>query len=149
MGVASCRLYDGQVMPCTVYTQSATGIMAKGGEMGKESMPNERYVDIIVRGMREFGVKQEAINKLLAIPSRPRAKAHEFKTLDVPQGTPSWTMQQFRDEVSTGQPLTVVNGKVCEYIGPKEGTFWKLVQTHIGSDCTYLVAALIWEPMYE
>jgi len=145
---ATCRLYNGEVLPCTVYTQNPEMVKTMGPEMMTENPPAERYVDIIVRGMREVGVKQEAIDNMLAMPSQPRKKAADFQTLTVPPDTPTWTMQQFRDEAATGRMLSVFNGKVSEYGGPKEGPMWKWTQDNQGKDTTYDIARVLWEPLY-
>merc|ERR1712072_118870 len=85
---ATCRLYDGEVVPCTVYMQNPEAIRMLGPEMMKENPPAERYVDIIVRGMREVGVKGEAIDNMLARPSQPRKKPADFNTLTTSDDTP-------------------------------------------------------------
>jgi len=145
---ATCRLYNGEVVPCTVYMQNPEIVKTMGPEMMKENPPGERYVDIIVRGMREVGVKQEAIDNMLAVPFQPRKKAADFLAQIVPLDTPTWTMQQFRDEAATGRMLSVFNGKVREYCGPKEGPMWIQTKDNQGKDITYDIARFLWEPLY-
>lgn len=145
---ATCRLYNGEVIACTVYTQNPEMVKTLGPEMMKENPPAERYVDIIVRGMREVGVKQEAIDNMLALPSQPRKRVEDFQVLTVPPDTPTWTMQQFRDEAANGRMLSVLNGKVNEYKGPQEGPMWKRTQDNQGKDNTHELARFLWEPLY-
>lgn len=145
---ATCRLYDGSTRPCTVYTKNPEMAKTFGQMLDEENNPTERYVDIITRGMREVGVKQEAIDALLARPCQPRKKAHEFEKLPVPVDTPSMTMAEFRAEAANGRFLTVFNGKVTEWRGPQEGPFWERTKEGFGKDQTFDLAKNLYEPLY-
>jgi hypothetical protein len=143
---ATCRLYDDSIVPCTVYMQSQKSGTAK--LMVEDKLPGERYIDIIVRGMRAVGVRQEAIENMLAQPVEPRKKAEDFLKLAVPEGTPTWTMEQLTAAAEDDKVVRCINGKVLEYDGPRDVPFFKMLKEQSGTDVTFMTACYLYEPSY-
>lgn len=139
------KLYDDSVISCTVYVQKASGpseLMGSG-----EHPPQERYVDIIVRGMREFGVKQAAIDRLLALEVQPRKTKDQFKRFTIPDGTPCWTKDEFEHQVKSGRLLDICNGVVTEVAGDRD-KLPEVVLASLGADNTHRMSGLLYEPLY-
>jgi hypothetical protein len=99
--------------------------------------PSERYIDIIVRGCKYYGVAQSHIDHLEAHPIVPRKKPSEFSKYPVPLENPRSITEA---ELATmngldGAPLCfVVNGKVLNCTA--EGAIRDVYMLGAGKDCT-------------
>lgn len=140
---AYCRLYDGTIESCVVYVDSRK----TQGDWAVENLPTERYVDIIVRGMRDLGTRPQAIETLLSLPVQRRKKPTEYLRWD-DGPLPAWSTERFFDEVARGRPAYVINGKVVECVGPQKGYWFERAKELAGTDATLRLAHLLYEPIY-
>ena len=78
-------MYDDTIRDATVYTLGDR-------EFEVNNPPSERYIDIMVRGCKHFGVKQEYIDWLVNHEQQPRKKLEDFDSFDR-NGLPKMTME--------------------------------------------------------
>lgn len=147
-GVAEC--YDGTRVDCFVY--------ARDGEVHYDPTvdcpPLERYLDIMIRGCRHFGVSQKYIEKLKETPSQPRPKPHEFHSLGtIPEGAPAFTLAQVEAcNGFHGTPLRMtMNGKVLECTLERDSQHWdEFVHLHqqFGHVGELYISRVAFDPKY-
>jgi cation transport regulator ChaC len=105
-------LYDGRHLEGWVYIKQDI-------DFATNNPPSERYMSIITSGCEHFGVNVEYINYLKSLKVVPRRKAPEFRAYPLPEGLPTWTIEQVREgSGEEGKPLYfALNGKVLEFVG--------------------------------
>lgn len=111
---SKAKLYDGTIVDCTVYGDPNNKI-----DHSNDKPPKERYLDIMIEGCIKYGVKESYIQWLRDHEKQLRAKPEDFKSYEVPEDAPSWTIEEVASK--TGGPdqpfYMVLNGKVLEFIG--------------------------------
>lgn len=120
---------------------------------GPSKPPTERYIDIITRGCRHFGIAEPYIQWLLSVEVVPRKKANEFqKFTHLPRifgpcrvfatsDLPRWKGED-------GQIFCLsVSGKVIRYHGDIKDA-GPIRQRRGGIDMTLIGCRMIYEPLY-
>ena len=117
------KLYDGQILSnCYVYGSDLL-------QSREVSIPTERYLQLLITGAEEHGVKESYIDYLKSLPFQPRTPPSEFLKVEIPSSLQGedvvyWTEEQLQKGDGKGDnPLYfAINGKVMEYIGPRDLT---------------------------
>ena len=125
---AVAYLYDGTTRECCVYTAKA--MLLTKPEFSVNLPPAERYLDIIIAGCKHHNVDQAHITFLESVERIPRKKPEEFLRISDVDDKPTWTMEQVAQgdgKNGDGPYYMVVNGKVREYIGPKDYLVFKMM----------------------
>ena len=141
--------YDGTTQECYVYILKAEFLS------DINLPPPERYLDVIIAGCRHYNVDQSHITYLESCERKPRKQPHEFARIPDVEDKPIWTMEQValgdgKRGGDNGPYYTVVNGKVREFIGPKDYIVFKMfTQLNVWGD-HYDVwnAKMMYDPKY-
>ncbi len=143
---ATVKLYDG-----TVITDATVYVHKTSMDFGDvHSPPSERYLDLLMDGCKQHGVEQSYIDWLKTHEVIPRRKPEEFVGFPLPEGLPTWTMEQVAaGDGKDGHPIYyAMNGKVREYIGPP-GTFSHHVALSVaGHHAELFICKMLYEPKY-
>ena len=117
---AQARLYSGETVPVTVYSRGPRDIT-------EDSIPKERYLDVMIAGAEHFGVKPSYIEWLKRHEKIPRPTREEYLTFgDGPTSIETRKVaiskeEMLRNDGFDGRPLWIsVNGKVLEAHFPPE-----------------------------
>jgi hypothetical protein len=144
--------YDGRVIDAFAYKMSSERLARFGPQV--DALPGERYIDIICRGCRHFGVKEEYVTKLAQVPTMPRKKPEEYRCVPTP---PPVVISKAELAAGTGalpfdpaKPLLVaINGKVLRWARAPEGNqqmSYEWTQKRFGGqDCTVMVCKTLYE----
>eukprot|EP00746_Dinoflagellata_sp_MGD_P134718 gnl/MRDRNA2_/MRDRNA2_68596_c0_seq1.p1 gnl/MRDRNA2_/MRDRNA2_68596_c0~~gnl/MRDRNA2_/MRDRNA2_68596_c0_seq1.p1 ORF type:complete len:244 (-),score=37.14 gnl/MRDRNA2_/MRDRNA2_68596_c0_seq1:29-685(-) len=115
----------------------------------EETLPSERYIDVLVEGCRQHEVTSEWIAMLRAHTCIPRPKAADYAKLALPPEGSSMT----RDELAAMPDLAfAINGKIFLFAGdratPEGRNFLSRIQ-HFGGgrDHTLDLARKYYEPL--
>merc|ERR1719191_1047694 len=106
---------------------------------------------MMIHGCKHYGVAQSWIDWLEKHPFRPRKPVSEFLKYTVPPNLPIWTMAEVeRGDGEDGRPIYyVINGKVIEYLGPRDGDMFRsFVEPRKGTDTTVNRARRMYDPKY-
>jgi hypothetical protein len=147
--------YQGQSHTVYVYKMNAINEPA--------SPPNERYLDIIVKGCEYHNVRPEYIDQLKREqPVKPRKQPHALKSFtDIPSNVYySLTDLSQHNGSNPDLPLwTSVNGKILEYGGiphkhypdyEEQKRFLAFFQPRYGGrELVYAMAKVLYEPLYK
>ncbi|CAE8693281.1 unnamed protein product [Polarella glacialis] len=79
-GGCGCPLRDGDEVSCSVYIESEEKIK-QVDDSTITKPPSQRYIDVISKGCRYFGVAEEHLQWLSNLEVRPRKKDGEFQRL--------------------------------------------------------------------
>ena len=123
------------------------------------NLPGERYLDIIMRGCKHYGVDPAYIEKLAKVPVIPRKKVEEYRTVPNPPNvliSAKELAAAVGDEVWSpqGTPLMIsVNGKVLRWCMPLSTPQLQMSYTwsrsrYAGVDMTLAVSKVLYEPLY-
>lgn len=111
---AQAFLYNnGGSISVTVYCRKE-----EASPSGTTSLPQERYLDIMIEGARHFGVAESYIKQLQTLPKEPRPDPSDFLSFGIPPRDKIMTLDDIRlfDGID-GRPVYVtVNGKVLEIL---------------------------------
>jgi hypothetical protein len=148
------HLYDGTVEKATVYQFDLAKLKATAPL--PYNPPSERYIDIITRGAKHYGVKQEFIDWLGTIKTVPRPDPKDFKKLPEPED-PTATMTVSELAKLTGDDGTdlhlAVNFKVLKFVGDRSNPAvqssydWQKAR-YAAKHITCLMAKILYEPKY-
>ena len=70
---AKCKYYGGEIVPCTVFVINEERLENEtGAPMVKNSIPKERYLDIMIEGAKHFGVSPDHVQWLENHDKQPR-----------------------------------------------------------------------------
>ena len=132
---------------CTVYSDPGGKI-----DRSNDKPPTERYIDIMIQGATQHGVKQAYIDFLANLENQPRKRPEEFQKFDIPDGIPTWTMQEVKKgDGNDGRPMYVaLNGKVMEYIWGEEkpASYYLIKNTWAGNHVELQMCKLLYEPKF-
>lgn len=112
--LAQATLYNnGGSIPVTVYCRKEEAFPS-----GTTTLPQERYLDVMIEGSRHFGVADSYIQKLQSLPKEPRPDPSDFLSFGEPPKDKSMTLEEIQPFDGTdGRPIYVtVNGKVLEIL---------------------------------
>jgi hypothetical protein len=147
--------YDGKVIDAFAYKMD----MSRIDRSIPDGLPGERYLDIIIRGARHFGVKEEYIQKLAQIPTQPRKKVSEYRKVQTPQdriiSVAELAAAKGSDPYDPAIPLMVsINGKVLQWVVPpgdnpavKASYDWSRTR-YGGQEICVGVCKTLYEPLY-
>lgn len=117
--------------------------------------PTERYVDIITRACRQFGVAQSYIDWLLSLEVQPRVKPENYKKFNhLPRVFGPCRVFSLPDikqwDGEEGRMLCIsVNGKVVRYNGDPSSSDVRMTKARVGGrDGTFMVIQMFYEPIY-
>ena len=133
-------------MDCTVYADPAGKI-----DHSSDKPPTERYIDIMIEGATQHGVKPEYIEVLKNLEKQPRRNPEDFLKLDVPEGLPTWTMEDVaKGDHEDGRPMyTALNGKVIEYKFPDPlPAMYPIYKARAGKHMEVMMARNLYDPKY-
>ena len=135
-------------LQATAYIMDAKKI----AELNKpDSLPSERYIDIIWRGCRYYGVDPEYQAWLKSCPCIPRKKPSEYCTYALPENPPAISVDELQKNngQNDSELWMGLNGKVMKYVGECSGVFYEMSKARFaGKDSTVLMARNIFEPLY-
>jgi len=147
--------YDGRKINAFAYKMDPSKM---GPQTQPDSLPGERYLDIITRGCRHFGVSEEYIKWLEKVPTVPRKKPEEYRTVPAP---PPVVISAAELAAGVGAtpydpavPLLVsINGKVLQWVVTPDTPGMQMMYSwsqkrYAGTDCTVMVAKTLYEPMF-
>jgi hypothetical protein len=146
--------YDGKIVDAFAYKMDQSRL----DKSMPDALPGERYIDIIMRGARHFGVKEEYIEKLRQQPVVPRKKPSEYRRIQ----TPPWKIiPKSVFEAAKGAPefdpafpmMVCVNGKVLSWVDPPDNPQQKMMydwsrQRYAGANVSLAVCKTLYEPIY-
>jgi len=144
------HLYDGTAHKAIVYEADSSKLPQS---FTKEGTPTERYIDIIVRGQREYGVAESWVKQLAATKVQPRKPPSEYKSFGPPPSGKTMTLEELKKYDGTkGDDLLIgINGKVIRYVpptDPKDMMAKGFLQRFAGKDNTLHFARGLYEPRY-
>jgi len=159
------ELYDGRFIQSTVYKMDENRLLTP-----TNNPPGERYLDIIARGLKHFGVIDEYISWIQAHNCVPRKKLHECRVIPIARPLQplkpcedsavlndhlSWRGLLTAEQVAQcdgkeGRPLmAVLSGKVLEWQGPLDAAQYQYAMAnHAGKDITVGMAKNLYEPRF-
>lgn len=150
------RLYSGEIRRAHVYVvedeeQWLANLREEKRTEWEQRRPSERYLTMMIEGCKHYGVAPEWIAWLEKQPFSPRKLFHEFLRYEVPSNLPTWGLEELaRGDGQEGRPIYVaLNGKVIEFLGPREGPMYEfMIERHIGADMTLARARRMYDPKY-
>mmetsp|Transcript_39167 Transcript_39167/g.88228 ORF Transcript_39167/g.88228 Transcript_39167/m.88228 type:complete len:305 (+) Transcript_39167:2-916(+) len=149
-GTAKC--HDGSEIGCTVYVVNPKNLSAEeAAKIADSKLPAERYIDRLVEGATHYGCAPEFIAWLRAQPRVPRKPAGELLCLNTKAIVATWSLGYLEKHKNPGEsePWVIgLNGKVLQYVGPKEGKAKKRLMSWSGEDVTLRLAKEMYDPKY-
>jgi len=144
--------YDGRVMDAFAYKMDES----KLDKSAPDALPGERYLDIIIRGARHYGVDANYIHDVLEkVKVEPRKKREQYRKLPNP---PDVTITKEELAKGTGippAPLRIsVYGKVLQWRSdlpstPQREFFYRWAQQrYAGQDITLQLSKVLYEPNF-
>jgi hypothetical protein len=147
--------YQGQSHLINIYEMNINNLSS--------NLPNERYLDIIVKGCEYFKVQPEYINRLKNEQAVvPRKQPHSLKSFtDMPSNV-FYSVEELEEHNGNdpSKPLWIsINGKILEYNGlPSvdhpdyefQKRFYGMIKSRIGGrEATRHMARAMYEPLYK
>lgn len=143
---AKVKKYDGEIIDAFVYSNGSPSQADNG------SPPAQRYLEILLQGCKHYGVSQSHIDYLSSIKYRPRKLPHEFQQIPISADLPTWTEEQLQEgNGENGRPLYIaINGKVREFIGPREGLYFNIANNNHcwGHHMELFSSKMLFDPKY-
>eukprot|EP00775_Hariotina_reticulata_P008447 gene8447-8631_t len=169
IGSEHSRSSSGDSTPPSSLGKSASSIAAKAFIVPQErllalqqehpewhnSLPTERYITIITKGLRHFGADPSWIQGVAATPFTPNKKPEQYERIPLPADPASlrtFTSQElaaFRDKIVDGKAISALGSKVMEVdlSGRENGPYANIVKTHMtGHDHTYNLCMNLYDP---
>jgi len=147
------RLYDGSTMKAGVYQMDPKKMTTK--QQSVNSLPGERYIDIITRGAIHYGLKVEFIQWLSTVKVTPRKAPKDFNKIDEPEGDLTMTFEELEKfDGNDGRDLMFsVNYKIMKFVGDMnnpdaKNTYENIKRRAPGKDLTISTARGLYEPRY-
>ena len=136
----TCRKYDGTEMTAYIYTDGNGSF-----DRSADKPPSERYINIMTDGAKMFGVKQSHIDWLTNHEQVPRKDPADFLSWEVPEGVPTWTMQEIRE----AKMHYALNGKVFkrEFLN-KTPDLTQFKKGREGRHVEMIIQMMLYEPKY-
>lgn len=142
----------GSKLTCTCYFMGSRRLAQEGRQ---QAPPQERYQELIVRGLRCVGSDSDDVAALAARVASPRPTS----SAKFPVGSSSgeFTLDTLWSLRNDPNPPFVVNGKVLRHGSPEtvDGTLWmqRVRQSYAGKDITLRIARVYTElrlhPVYD
>ena len=146
---AIIQMYSGERVDGWVYSnKEGLSGLPKGNE---DSLPSQRYIQIMVEGCQYFGIKKEYIDHLQSIKCVPRPSPADFANFHVPSDVPTWTMVEVvaGDGKDENPIYFSLNGKVIEYTGSRDGFVGSMmVNRYAGRSVDLMQARMLYDPKY-
>eukprot|EP00092_Neocalanus_flemingeri_P011960 GFUD01012893.1.p1 GENE.GFUD01012893.1~~GFUD01012893.1.p1 ORF type:complete len:290 (+),score=81.73 GFUD01012893.1:147-1016(+) len=157
--------YEGEMSNDTQATQAYVYIfnpelVAKDPELFKEHPPQERYMDILKEGAKEYGVDKDYVSKTLEtvqfLPRKPKSAMKTFK-LPLKEGSdeaivlPTWTMEDVKQKDAENPDLVIL--ALNQHILQLDTSVWAghrdILQTCRGTQLAYVIAGKwIYDPNF-
>lgn len=84
-----------------------------------DSTPQQRYLEIMIEGARHYGVSDDYIRQLQALPSEPSPTPDEFLSFGDPPDKTFTIPEIMAQDGKEGRPLfAAINGKVLDILNP-------------------------------
>jgi len=146
------KAYDGSVISCTVYVVNLQNLSPQEAEnIAHSNPPAERYIDRLVEGARHYGCAADFITWLRAQPCVPRKTVGQLVSLNSDSVSATWSLQDLERHKNPKEGMEWcigLNGKVLQYIGPKDGKARKRLLEWSGEDVTLRLAKEMYDPKY-
>jgi hypothetical protein len=153
--LADATLYNGRTVNVYVYSRLGTNSsnaqqMGKAWDLSSEHPPSERYIDIITRGCKHYGVSQVHIDWLFSLETTPRKERSAYLSFTVPENAKKYsTMFLKRQTGQNGARLVLsINGKLLEHTGNASQGHWKFATKHGGQEIAYKMSSYLFEPAF-
>jgi gamma-glutamylcyclotransferase (GGCT)/AIG2-like uncharacterized protein YtfP len=144
--------YEGKTVPAFVYQMDQSRMDGRVQSLP----PSERYIDIIVRGGKHFGMKKEFLDWLLSVTVVPRRLPKDYRKLNEPADPNTFmTIDEVKrcDGLEDRDLCTVINGKVLKFVGDLSlkavhGSHEYARRNFGGRDATCMMARNLYEPLF-